>query len=205
MRLKSSKKTNEGMTYVELIVVLSIFSVMASIVMFNYGAFLGRVDIKNLSNDIALRVVQAQKDSLAGKLPPATQLAQLGPNWKPAYGFYANRITDNKSFIYFTDINQNGDLDDTTCNGNGECLNKSIITKGNYISNMLVFYQDGSSASLHDLTITFKRPDSSAIIKSSLIAQPPASPISYVEIDVVSPKGGTAKVKVYPSGRIQIN
>ena len=50
-------KGNRGMTYVELIVVLGIFAVMLSISMFNYKRFQGKVDIKNLANDIALKLV----------------------------------------------------------------------------------------------------------------------------------------------------
>ena len=47
------------MTYIELIVVLSIFAVMSSVVIFNYGLFQARIDIKNLASDIALKFVEA--------------------------------------------------------------------------------------------------------------------------------------------------
>ena len=57
------------MTYVELIVVLSIFSVMTSVVLFNYNEFQAKIDIKVLANDIALKIVEAQKSALSGKLP----------------------------------------------------------------------------------------------------------------------------------------
>ena len=56
-------KLNKGMTYVELIVVLSIFSIMTSIVLFNYNEFQAKVDIKVLANDIVLNIVEAQKVS----------------------------------------------------------------------------------------------------------------------------------------------
>ena len=49
-------KTNRGMTYVELIVVLSIFAVLSSVAIFNYGSFQDKVDIKNLGSDIALKI-----------------------------------------------------------------------------------------------------------------------------------------------------
>ena len=52
--------TSNGMTYIELIVVLSIFAVMTSIVLFDYGGFQAKVDIKNLASDVALQIVQAQ-------------------------------------------------------------------------------------------------------------------------------------------------
>ena len=45
-------KKNAGMTYVELIVVLSIFAVLSSVAVFNYSEFQTKVDIKNLANDL---------------------------------------------------------------------------------------------------------------------------------------------------------
>lgn len=198
-------KRNKGMTYVELIVVLSIFSVLSSVAIFNYGDFQARIDIKNLAGDIGLKIVEAQKSALSGILPPLTQQASLVPGWKPSYGVYFDRISDNKSFSYFVDINQDGSFVDTTCVGNDECLNKITITKGNIISALDVFYKNNTTASLNDLTITFLRPNSGASIKSSQISLPLVSPIKYVQITVLSPKGATSLVKLYPPGRIEID
>lgn len=197
-----------GMTFIELIVVLSIFSAMTSVVLFNYGEFQAKVDIKNLASDIALKVVEAQKSSLSGKLPTQS----FGANWKPSYGVYFNLSSpgNNKTFIYFTDLDQSGDYTDTSfCSspgGSGECLDKITITKGNSISSLDVFYQgDITPHNLNDLIVTFARPNSGAIIKSSQIVPPLASPISYVQITISSPKAATAKIKLYSSGRIQVN
>ena len=197
------------MSYIELIVVLSIFSVMTSVVLFNYGAFQAKVDIKNLASDIALKVVEAQKSALSGLLPPMVQQTQVDSTWKPSYGVYFNLspVSENKNFIYFTDLGNAGSpsnnlYDTSSCPGNGECLDKIIITKGNYISRLDVFYQDGTSASLNNLTITFSRPNSGAIIKSSTSF---TSTVSYVQITITSPKLITARIKLYPSGRIQVN
>ena len=90
---------NKGMTYVELIVVLSIFSIMTSIVLFNYGEFQAKVDIRNLASDIALKIVEAQKSALSGKLP--TQAT--GATWKPSYGVYLN-ISTPTEFIYTSNL-----------------------------------------------------------------------------------------------------
>src|ERR1035437_7142166 len=97
-------KNNAGMSYIELIVVLSIFAVISSVVIFNYGDFQAKVDIKNLASDIALQVVQAQKSSLSGLLP--TQIPTVSP-WKPSYGVYFDITTPtlSKQFIYFVDLN----------------------------------------------------------------------------------------------------
>ncbi len=189
------------MSYIELIVVLSIFATISSIMMFNYGDFQAKVDIKNLASDIALKIVEAQKLSLSGLLPPVG--FSTIPNWKPSYGVYFNLTSpyDNKSFIYFVDLDNLKDYTGgSTCTG--ECLSKITITKNNSISEIKVFYKDASSAVLNDLTITFSRPDSGAILFSNS-AQ--LSNVSYVQITIVSPKGAIAKIKLYPSGRVQIN
>jgi len=191
------------MTYVELIVVLCIFSVISSMVIFNYGSFQARVNIKNLASDIALQIVQAQKSSLSGLLPPLAQQSLVISGWKPSYGVYFNPISNNKSFIYFTDLNNDIQYDGSNCIGVGECLNKITITKNNSISGLNVFYQgDSIPHNLNDLTITFSRPNSGAIMRSSTTF---TSSISYIQINIVSPSGATAAIKLYPSGRVQIN
>src|SRR5674476_904401 len=116
-------KNNAGMSYIELIVVLSIFAVISSVVIFNYGDFQAKVDIKNLASDIALQVVQAQKSSMSGLLPTLTPT--VSP-WKPSYGVYFNMVTP-KQFVYFVDLNNAYGYEP------GETLNTVSITKNNYI------------------------------------------------------------------------
>jgi prepilin-type N-terminal cleavage/methylation domain-containing protein len=204
-RIDKKIQMNKGMSYVELIVVLSIFSVLSSIAIFNYGTFQDKVDIKNLASDVALKIVEAQRSSLSGLFPPLAQ-PQNPATWKPSYGIYFDMSeNNNNSFIYFTDLDystppQNGFFDDSDCVG--ECLDKIVITKGNSIFGLDVFYKGGATDSLSDLTITFSRPNSGAIISSSGISDPS---VSYVQITVVSPSESKALIKVYPSGRVQIN
>ena len=193
-------KYNRGMTYVELIVVLSIFSVMSSLVIFNYNEFQARVDIKNLANDIALKIVDAQKSSIFGEFPSVAQQAQITPTWKPSYGIYINPVLDNKSFVYFVDLNNDTFYQGPDCIE--ECIEKISITKENSISSLDVFYQDLTFQNIGDATFSFIRPNSSAIIKSSAVLNPN---ISYVQITITSPQSIQSIIKLYLSGRIQIN
>lgn len=195
----------KGMTYVELIVVLSIFSVMSAIVLFNHGEFQARVDIKNLANDVALKIVEAQKSSIFGTFPSLAQQALIVSlsTWKPSYGVYFNPLSDNKSFIFFTDLNSNNLYEGSDCTG--ECVEKISITKNNYISRLDVYYQDSTTSSLNDLTVSFRRPDSTAFIQSSQIIPPLPSPISYVQITISSPSSAQSTIKLYSSGRVQVN
>jgi len=182
-------KLNRGMTYVELIVVLGIFATMSSVAMFNHGAFQAKVDIRNLANDIALKIVQAQKESLSGKLsstPPA--------NWKPSYGVFFNS-NSNSSFIYFVDLDNGNSYGGTDCTG--ECLEKINITKGNTIQSIV---GAGCLASITTATITFQRPSSSATFITNTGCVP-----SAVAITVQSPKSDKATITVDASGRVRIN
>ena len=185
-------KKNRGMSYIELIVVLSIFSVMTSVILFNYGEFQEKVDIKNLASDIALKVVEAQKSSLSGKLN-----SSAGSSWKPAYGVYFD-ISSPKQFIYFVDLNNLNGYE------TGETLDTIIITKNNSISG--IDRCTGITcipSAISPLSINFKRPDSRAIFTDSNGL--PLTGFDYAQITILSPKGATAKIKIYPSGRIQIN
>ena len=191
---------NNGMTYVELIVVLSIFSVLSSVAIFNYGAFQDRIDIKNLASDIALKIVEAQKSSINGLLP----LAGYNPDtWKPSYGVYFD-ISVPKQFIYFADLDNNNFYNGLSSYTTTEYLDKIIITKNNVISNI-----DNCSSnpctpsSINPLSITFQRPDSKADFFTNQILTLTGS--GYIQITILSPKGAKALIKIYPSGRVQVN
>ncbi|MFZ2149821.1 MAG: type II secretion system protein [Minisyncoccia bacterium] len=198
----SKLKKNKGMTYVEIIVVLSIFSVVSTVAMFNYGDFQARVDVNNLANDIALKIVEAQKSSLSGFIPPSGAPA----TWKPAYGVYfdINPASLNKSFIYFADLDNQNFFEGTDCTS--ECLSKVSITKNNFIKGLAVHFQDNTSTALEDLTISFSRIGSAATLASGLLSGGTKyNNADYVQITVESPKGVQALIKVYRSGRVEVD
>ncbi len=128
-----------GFTLLEVVFVIAIFAIMASIVLFRFNDFGARTAFDNLSQDIALRVVEAQKSALAGKLNP-----NFDGTTAPSYGVYFSNdpVGDqNKQFIFFTDINS-GTFDNmytptTGCSGvatvGNECISDTTITTGDYI------------------------------------------------------------------------
>lgn len=203
-----SYKLNRGMTYVELIVVLSIFALMTSIIIFDYGKFQDNVDIKILANDIALKIVEAQKSAIAGKWN--ANVTSL--DWKPSYGVYFDYLSkaegNDKTFIYFNDVNADkfySDLDfcSIIIGSDIECLEKIDITKGNYILKI----EDNNNNTISDpLAITFTRPDSSAFFytKDTEGTITPLN-VSYIKITISSPLNILTSIRVESSGRIQIN
>ena len=194
-------KGNRGMTYVELIVVLGIFSVLSSVVIYNYGLFQDKIDMKNLSSDIALKVVEAQKSALSGKLNQAAS-----STWKPAYGLYFDVNTPTQ-FVYFADLDNSGGCSTPVgCSWpysvSGEVQEVVNITKGNSLSAVLVT-GPGDCSSVTGFSVAFTRPDSVARMGGNVAGC--TSEVTYAEITLLSTKGATAKVKLYASGRIQVN
>jgi len=207
-----SCKLNRGMTYVELIVVLSIFGTMSSVVLFNYREFQTKVDIKNLASDVALKIVEAQKASVSGKLPPQVPPRDTNSNWKPSYGIYfrsdadldsSDNIYFNKKFIYFVDLNN-----DNGYEAELEKLDTITITKGNYVESVGGCTDTPCSTfvPITSLAVIFKRPDSGVTFKDSSGATL-ANDFDYIKITIASEQSPTIKsnIKVYPSGRIQVN
>lgn len=198
-----SRKLNTGMTYLELIIVLSIFATVSGIVLFSYKEFQEKVDIKNLTNEIALKIVEAQKLSLSGKLsviPPT-----VSP-WKPSYGV-AFDINTPQSFIYFVDLNNSGTCSDPGCvppySLGGEVIEIVTMNRGNSIPvDGINPTGIGCPANIPNISAVFKRPNSSPILSSNsaLTCVP-----DYVGVTVVSLSGKSGVIKIYPSGRIQIN
>jgi prepilin-type N-terminal cleavage/methylation domain-containing protein len=184
---------NKGMSYVELIVVLSIFAVLSTVVVYNYGIFQDKVDMKSLASDIALKIVEAQKASLDGKFPPDPAPAGT---WKPSYGVHFDSAPANaKQFVYF--VNRDGNTL-YPIYGSDELLETFTITKGNIIQSITV---NGCSAS-PTMTVFFKRPDPGAKIVSSASG---CNAGSSATITIQSPKGSQATITVYSSGRVQVD
>ena len=192
------------MSYVELIVVLSIFAAMSGIAIFNYGGFQDKVDIKNMAADIASKIVEAQRSALAGQWPPVDPTL-ISSGWKPSYGvhFFEPNI-DNKNFIYFVDLDNNNNqyTGDPDCSD--ECLNIIKISKNNKISALERCSNEdpGSCVSISDsLSITFQRPDSGATFVPDL----PATD-NYVKITISNDSESVSSyIKIYPSGRMQVD
>lgn len=215
MNFKKLQK-NKGMTYIELIVVLSISGIIASISLFNYKDFQDRVDMKNLANDIALKIVEAQKSSIAGKLPIT---GAPSSTWKPSYGVYfdlENGSNPKKSFYLFTDLDENKalSLEDMNNCPQGECNTKITLGNNYEINNLNIYTSDGSSEptanNILQLNINFTRPNSGAIFSNkdpstynSVFGE--STQIFYVEITLLNTRNSaTSLIRVHSSGRVEI-
>ncbi len=199
------------MTYIELIVVLGIFVAFSAVSVANYRHFQSRITLKTLTSDIALKVVEAQKNAMSGKWNIGASTT-----WKPSYGIYfdpASNTTFN-SFVSFVDLSQNKKYMTNGTADAGELLDTFTLKKGNTISELKVFYQNNITNPPKVITtalhVTFTRPDGGATMCSVDISSlcPPldvTSPIDYLQITILSSEGVNSLIKLYSSGRIQLN
>ena len=224
----------KGVTFIELIVVISIFTVISSVVLFNFSDFTANVNFQNTIADIALQLKQSQNDAINGASPRLNSIngnAQVPPNypntsdWIPSYGMYFN-TTYPQSFMYFFDDNSSSIPGDyvpadtlasatpfASCGvGNSECLSVLTLTTKDTLSGIC----EGVGASLncskwHELSVVFKRPfpDATLMLRlgSNSIWQPATGANGPIYLQIQS--GGTVPeyhyILVTPLGQISPN
>lgn len=183
--MKSVRKikfaANLGMTSLELIVVICIFAIIASTLLFRYSTFTNSVALENLAQEVALQVKQAQTSAISGAYPKLNQAGTLqGPpdsTWRPTYGVYFDKNTP-KQFVFFFDRNStaipgNRFLDDAgisitpeSCGKQtaAECLSVITISTQEFISDICV----GNNCGKSNAAITFSRPFPDSVVEHSI-------------------------------------
>lgn len=151
---KLNNQKQKGMTLIELLVALVIFSIITGIVLFNYGDFNASLTMQNLADDIALTVRRAQSYAIG--------VRGRSGDFNIGYGVYFD-ITQynsespdvnlyegtNKSFILYKknipiDFDPSGfspvyENQDGICDGSSsDCLEMLYITSSDYISEIKV-------------------------------------------------------------------
>ncbi|MDQ3244762.1 MAG: type II secretion system GspH family protein [bacterium] len=222
-----SYKYNKGMTFIEIVVVMSIFAIISGVSLFNYKHFQAKVDLKNLTTNIALKILTAQKDSASGKLNPLA-----ASTWKPSYGLYFDLSTSsplvvgNKIFYIYSDFNAENsrEFDVAPISGGSyncvqECVERVNITNGNYIFDII----DSAGNSLkagqfigcsgQAIDINFTRPNFGPVFHAPAIGVGCPWTLTYIDIIIASPVfptpvapayANTARVRLHASGRIEV-
>lgn len=210
-----NKKKNRGFTLIEMIVVVAIFTILTSVVLFNYSDFNNNILSTNLTYEIALTVREAQVYALG-----ATGVVGATDGFNTRYGAYFNidldAVSDNdRYFMLFADKDSNGrcengcsfqciagdpDLD--------SCREVSRLTRGVFIANLCVangepINEDGecTGESVKDLSITFERPNPDAVIATSGY-----DPGAYTDAAIIveAPNAARRAVVVRSTGQISV-
>lgn len=183
------KITSRAFTLVEFIVIISIFAIIATIALFNFGSFSSNVSLSNLAHDVALSIREAQVygiSATSGILPE---------NPIPHGTFF--EFTNNSftpTITLFDDIDGNG-----IYSGNPiEFMDSLSIQSLDYISDITV----GSSLTpcTDDVGIVFVRPDPNPEITCGTMQG-----YSEARITVSSADGTRTKViTIHRSGQIAV-
>lgn len=164
---KSQKvRTKGGYTFMELVVVISIFSIISSVILFNFSDFSTNISIQNTTADIALVVKEAQSDAIAGRLNETINLLGVS-NFKPAYGIHFD--SGNPSgFIKFTDLDKDYVYGGNCSVSNTECLKDIKINGFDQIADICVRALNDTdfNCDINSLDISFERPFPDAKIRA---------------------------------------
>ena len=205
----------KGLTLIELIVVISIFMIITSVAIFNYGSFNSTVSLQNLTDDIALSIRKAQGFAIGAR--------GVKKDFNNSYGMHFSMDTNqagslsgsNKSFLMFSipilsavekKYVDAGDANEVCGDGSNECIELFNINTIDEIKGINI---DGSPQTSGSIDIVFTRPDP----KASFCYRPSpssscASNIS--NIDIIVSNGQTAEqnriktITVQNTGQISI-
>lgn len=198
--------TNKGFTLVELLVTLSLFVVLTTIMLFSQSKFNGSILLTNLAHDVALTVRQAQ--TFGVNVRENVNETDYEKKFKRPYGVHFETLTDSdkRKFTLFADSG-GGSGGNGKYDGGDTDVNKYSIKRGNYISDIKIINLDTSctsadgGCSVNKLDITFLRPDPDARFESS----PTKSGITEAKIIISSADGSNSRnVLVNSTGQISI-
>lgn len=155
---------NKGLTLVELMVVISIFLVITSTVIFNYGGFRSNISLQNLTDDIALSIRKAQSFAIGAR--------GVANNFSNSYGVHFSLNPSNsgiesspKSFLMFakTVANKGYTIGSGTCGApSNTCLESFRITSNDTIKSIVLNNGGIPFSNVAYLDIIFTRPDPKA-------------------------------------------
>ncbi|MFM2357891.1 MAG: hypothetical protein RJA61_628 [Candidatus Parcubacteria bacterium] len=189
---KINKKTTSfttGFSLIELMVVIGIMAVIATISLFNYSSFNSELALTNLAYEVALTVREAQVFGSSVKVSGA------GSSFDNAYGVFFNKSTPG-SFISFVDSNGDREFDV------GEETATHTLSRGNTIADICRIKQsDNLNQCNENFThITFLRPSLDARIELSS-SNPP---YKGVVIILGAPDNKQKAIRIQKTGQISV-
>lgn len=149
-----------GLTLIELMVVISIFLVITTTAIFNYGTFNSSVSLQNLTDDVALSIRKAQGFAIGARA--------VGESFTNSYGMHFSVDPNNndldsssKAFLMFSIPVGNSKKYDNTggCGGVNECIELFSITSADLMKEIDI---DGIPKTLGSIDIIFTRPNTRA-------------------------------------------
>ncbi|MBX4206421.1 hypothetical protein KW784_01395 [Candidatus Parcubacteria bacterium] len=193
---------------VELIVSLAIMGVIFTVILLNQSSYNEAAGLTALADDVAARVSESQAYGIAVK-----ELSPGSSDFSASYGVSISTIASGANLVYlvFADRNANGIYDGLRAcatGGANECLERTDITRGNYVDSLCIIKNNGTDdcSAPKRADITFVRPDPSAhitVFNSSGSTYTPGN-MAGVRYVFKSPSGLSRSVSVYFNGQVSV-
>lgn len=213
--LRSSKRNylprnsfSQGFSIVELMVTITIVTVIITTVVRSQSSFVDGAALANLADEIGLTLSQAQAYGIAVR-----QLSPGSSDFSAAYGLTVSTLNagDSLAYLFFADRNANRSYDGTwacVLGGSSECLEKKTISRGNYVDSVCSIRTSGTDqcSNIARVDISFKRPNLEAQLtfynSAGNLYVPPN--LTGAKIVLKSQSGLTRYIRVYQSGQISV-
>lgn len=194
-----------GFTLIEMVIVVVIFSMIASVVLYNTRQYSNRASLESLTQDIALAIRNVQVEAVSGRyVGTAFSVA-------PSYGVYFKRGPGVNSFVHFADFNNNkvynGSVVGCGTAGN-ECLEEIILPSGYTVSCIeATLLETGAffpcTANVDKYSITFTRPESYPTTTG--ITGGSQKNFSDTTVYVKDPTDTQAGIHLWSTGQIEVD
>lgn len=212
-----------GFTLVELLVTLTVITLITSVVVFNQADFADRLALTHVAAELELRIREMQVYGVS--------VREYQPNTSKfgySYGvmFNTNTISGSPgpmgpiSMWSFVDVTNNGRYNNAggwsscTIGGTSECLEITTLKQGVTISDLCAINasngqncrSNGGTSVPGRIDITFLRPDPNARF---IFANPSGNSITFpnhrgAKIRLRSPRGKTLDLYIYTTGQISV-
>ena len=220
LQQKTVPNLMSGLTFIELIVVISIIAIFASVLLFNYRSFLYYISTQNVAQEIALQAAKTQKLAISGTNPALFAGNPDIPYHRPTYGLYfrvdptdsnSDNIHDwSKKFVIFADLDASrvydGDSNPDTPCGSAECIQEIQLDTKEVIDMICFNEMTGPSGCIENenddnqgVSISFQRPFPDAVINN-----PDFSGANDVEIYIKPLSGSSKKIIIWSTGQVSI-
>lgn len=202
LSIEKNKSKKGGYTLVELMVVVGIFSLLTSIVLFNQAKLNSTILVTNLAYEVGLTVRQAQTYGISVSAANPT-----GGQFSGAYGLYFASSSPSQIFL-FNDANGDGFR---TSSAEDVSVYTIQNQRGNGVAALCIdpvagSKCPGSSALVSNVNIVFKRPNPEALLTYTNGSGTHYVQQGLVQIVLNTPQGDDCRsVFVYQTGAVSVD
>lgn len=192
----------DGFTLIEVMVSISIVSVIMATVLFNYSGFNNNLTLTSSGQELAIAIREAQVYGLTVR-----EVTPGGGQFSSAYGVHFDPVGDPENYYIFADINgdKRYNSGDGCGSGNTECIERIALRNNVKISNICDGFSCPPEASVTMMDVTFLRPNPDASIYfSNSTGQIKVGPSLTGKIILSSQSGKTLTVTVESTGQVLV-